>query len=572
MSYLKEYSLLGGIIVFGAIIRFLFLDRIPPALGGDELQYVLNARAFALSGYDLSGQVSLFSPLLFRYPLGILPQAELPYYLLLPFVTNKLGLLSTRLPSYLLGIFFIPIMYGVGKELGGKRVGLLASFVAVSNPWLFFISHTAYESTAAVVFYFLGLVILLKTKSKARILSLPIFFLAFYAYIGTKIILIPFILVVVLFLFVRQKTLFMKDRISLAGVVVFGFVLSLFFFMLQQQQSRLGEIQTPFSPEITQRVNTIRQVTIANPLLSLTENRFTIYTKIIADKLLTIFSTQYLFVSGDNFFGIWRHGLFYLLDSFLLIAGFIVLLLKNKSTLCFLLGLLIVGALPQLLHKQEENFTPHITMMIPPFLLIIAFGIEGIWERIKQLPQSKFIFAGGVLLYFLSVGYFLHMYFFQYPLQGEFDLPSRTLSYYAKIASDKGHNIYIFSQRPSDIYKKYLFYGNLVTISTLSQIRISLSHQEFTIGNVFFRECGDKAKTRNDVTVVVDKLCKDPTDRREFIAISNLRDWGEEYVIYQDRVCEGNVDEAMTPVTLDDFHIENLSVERFCQTFLRRVR
>ena len=94
---LKEFILPGLIFLLATILRFLWLDRVPTAITGDELTYILNIKSVALTGTGLRDNWSLLSALFFKYPIG-LPQAELPYFILLPAVSFlNLSLLNVRL-------------------------------------------------------------------------------------------------------------------------------------------------------------------------------------------------------------------------------------------------------------------------------------------------------------------------------------------------------------------------------------------------------------------------------------------------------------------------------------------
>ena len=82
------------------------------------------------------------------------------------------------------------------------------------------------------------------------------------------------------------------------------------------QGSRLGEVFTPNDPAIAKQVDQVRKVSIQNPLTNIFENKLTMYSRVILTKLFKSLAADYLFVYGDNFFSILRHGMFYVLDAF----------------------------------------------------------------------------------------------------------------------------------------------------------------------------------------------------------------------------------------------------------------
>src|SRR5579864_2075640 len=84
-SLLRSFLPLTVIIVIAVLLRFIFLDRIPISITGDELTYIITAKSVILSGKDLTGTWSPFSILLFHYPPSQ-HQAELSYLLLIPWI------------------------------------------------------------------------------------------------------------------------------------------------------------------------------------------------------------------------------------------------------------------------------------------------------------------------------------------------------------------------------------------------------------------------------------------------------------------------------------------------------
>jgi hypothetical protein len=65
---ITRYVPIACIIVLAVLFRFVYLDRIPTAIGGDEIVYPLTAKSIALTGRDLTGTWNIFQSLIFRYP------------------------------------------------------------------------------------------------------------------------------------------------------------------------------------------------------------------------------------------------------------------------------------------------------------------------------------------------------------------------------------------------------------------------------------------------------------------------------------------------------------------------
>src|SRR3989344_5005970 len=100
------FSLLPLILVFlfAFLFRYIWLDKIPTAIGGDEIVYTLNAKASFITGHDIFGTWSPVNGLLFQYPKGE-AQAELPYILNSFFVgPTDFSLFVSRVPNLIMGV------------------------------------------------------------------------------------------------------------------------------------------------------------------------------------------------------------------------------------------------------------------------------------------------------------------------------------------------------------------------------------------------------------------------------------------------------------------------------------
>lgn len=560
--------LLVVILLLAVALRLFLLDRIPTSITGDELSYILSSKAFLMTGVDPSGTVAFWQPLIFKYPLFNIPQAELNYFLLLPFLQGDFSLFAVRLPFAFLGVVLVAVTYFVAQELFNKKIALVAAFFASINPWLIVMSRTAYEMTPSMTFYLLGLLVLLKTKGWKIFFAFPFLLLAFYAYIGTKLVFLPFVLLTLGYLyFVRNKRKFGKQYLLFAvlSVLFVGFFVIL---LTANNGTRLGDILLPNSPLVAKEVNAVRAASIHTPVLSLFVNKVTVYGQLLVSHFLTTLSAPYLFLTGDSFFGLWKHGLFYVLDVFFLFLGAFALLRKEKSLFFFLGGLIIVGLIPQIAYKSGNLFTPHITFIFPFVLMLVAYGIVYFVEFFKNV--QKMFLVGIMVVYGLFLGNFLLIYFTQYPIQGDSDLQVRVLSRYVTLAKEQGENVIVYSSRSNDLLRKYVFYASLYTPQTIGVVRHELTANEPEIANVAFRSCDEKrdpSKAKETIATMVS--CKNTFQTVPHVIIGQLVDGGAVFKIYNDKVCN---DFTLKPypsgVNFSDFAVEKLSKEQFCKTFI----
>jgi len=161
----RNILLILFIIIGVFFTRFFLLDRIGISIGGDELEYIINAKFFLYTGTDITDSISIFSPFIFIYPKGILPQAELGYlfqYIMLYFADATL--FNVRVGYALVSSATVGLMYFLGKNLFHKNVGVIAALVTLINPWMVTIGRTSYEMTLAMFFYMLLFYLLLILK------------------------------------------------------------------------------------------------------------------------------------------------------------------------------------------------------------------------------------------------------------------------------------------------------------------------------------------------------------------------------------------------------------------------
>ena len=570
---LLNYLPLILIIVLAFLLRFVWIDKVPNAIGGDELTYVINAKAITISGTDISGTWNPLTGFIFQYPAYTLPQAELPYFLIAPFVgLMGFSLFSVRIIFVLLSVLTVLLTYLIAKALFDKNAGIAAAFIAAINPWSIYIGRTAYESTPAAFFFLLSFYMLLVLKGRRILLTIPILFLAFYSYVATKVVFIPFVLLVVFYsyFFVNKKKYLREYLIVLAScLVLFAFfTISVY---TTSGPSRTHELISINDPSIVKQVNDIRKVSIKNPFTSLFENKFTIFGRIILIKLFKSFAFDYLFVFGDNFYSILRHGMFYVLDAFFLILGFASIYAQKKRTFFLLFFLSLFGVFPQLIYSvSTDNFSIHQTLTFAIFPIVIGVGIYEILNLIKNKTYFySSLFVVGALYLFLILN-FLNIYFYQFPLQGYFDFHVRVLSKYISVANDAKKDVIVYSPSTQDIFKKYLFYTNNYNKNTYLQVRKIYKSNNFKFKNVTFSGCDRTIDpSKKNAIVVYNFNCGALPFETKHIAIPRLSDGGQSYEIFNDSVCSKfHLSGYPQNISINDFAIEGQSAQKFCETFI----
>jgi hypothetical protein len=343
------------------------------------------------------------------------------------------------------------------------------------------------------------------------------------------------------------------------------------FTFKQAESSRLNEIFTPNSPLLGAQVDSIRKITMQSPLSNIFENKITEYLTILFTKAFNTTSFSYLFLTGDNFFSLFRHGLFYIADAVFLIFGLAAAYERKAKLFYFLASLCFIAILPHVFHSASlDNFTPHISLLFPFAIILIAVGID----EMLHLFKNKWLFSGMlsviVLLYLLFVLNFLNIYFFQFPLQGNFDFPVRLLSKYVSLNSVNKQSVLIYSTNAHDIFKKYLFYTNGYNQTTLAKVKAIYKDNEFVFNNIQFLGCNNTINpNKTNALVVYDFNCGALQNNYKRVVIPRLSDGGQSYDIFNDKICQSFILKGYpTDLKISDFGIEGLSRKQFCETYI----
>jgi hypothetical protein len=178
-----------------------------------------------------------------------------------------------------------------------------------------------------------------------------------------------------------------------------------------------------------------------------------------------------------------------------------------------------------------------------------------------------------IVIYTVSFSRFLYIYFFQFPLYGHFDLPARIVAKYAFLASKENDKVDIYVSGTHDLYKKYIFYTDSFNSENFGEIKTSTNTHKYKLGNINFIPCGDifEKFDPHAVSIYHSVLCGSFEEGTKSAMISRLDDGGEIYSIYNDAVCSKfNLKAYPSNLKIDEFSIEGLSAQKFCESFIVR--
>lgn len=562
MKIKKRVILLFLVIFLSAIIRLVYLDRIPAGINDDELHFVLNSKSIFYNFSDIEGKNNPFkigemSSLIFAPLIGILP-------------TN---LFTARLPYIIISCLSIILIYLITLKLTKNfNLAIISALVASLNPWSIYVSRTSFDAPIAIFFFLLTFYLLTLHKQKYIFLSIITGFLAFNSYIGTKILFFPFIVINSYFLWKFNK----KNGKAYLIVVLVSLLITLNFIVTLSKQSignRVTELATPYSQKITDQVNIERQQSIQFKYLNhLLINKYTVYFKNFTQKYLYNFSTDILFLEGDHTStgSLWKQGYFYYIDALLIIMGIVYLYIKNKNFLALICSFILLSPIPEAIRSDTlPAYVFHSSFQYPYFFILIAAGILLFWK----IFLNKFIRFAFIFIYLLSFINFINIYFFESPMyQPEsFGLSHRIISNYLKLESNKNKEIYVLTREPEVLFRSYLFFSNLYQKNNFDLIKniYSKSRDNIYFKSIHFINHNKYLPNGQNYTLIFDTDNFDFKDKNPRLFISRISDAGKIYSIYNGSTCQ-NLELSTYPnnITIKDLNIEKIDEKNFCERYI----
>ncbi len=245
-----EDALLALILLAGCLVRLAALDRNPLGLHQDEAYSAYNAWSVMRYGIDSYGYTRPVYYTVWGSGMSVLYSwLEMPFLALL-----GTTVWAIRLPQAVLGCLSIPAVYGLGKEMGGRHLGLLfAGFLAI-NPWHIQQSRFGLDANLAVPMFLFSMYFLCRyLNGKRRSVWGAVFFagLTLYSYALTWI-LVPAVLLLCL-IFFRRRICFDR-RLLGAALLLFAMAVPLLLFLAVNfgwiPEIRTGIFSVPRLPAI----------------------------------------------------------------------------------------------------------------------------------------------------------------------------------------------------------------------------------------------------------------------------------------------------------------------------------
>lgn len=574
----KNILFLLLIICLALTLRLFWLNKIPAGISNDEVDYILNAKTIFLTGKDMS---QTWSPLSLSTPPFEKPKAELPYLIISPIIgVFNFSLFNAKLPYAIISVLLVAVIYLIINRLFGKTQAIITGLIMAINPWSIYFGRTAYEAPIAVFFFFFAFYILLITKGWKILWAFLPLFIAFFSYIGTKVIFIPFVLIAISYAwYAINRKRFIKQYLLLFLLCVLTLLYFIFSPQSQRVLSRAPSLTSINSPVIADLVNNERHLSLENPFTFYATNKLNTFIKGNVNKYMEVFSANFLFLYGENsaFISLRDQGPFYYFDLLFLILGIVVLFQKDKKLWVFLLGIAAISPLPSIASVDGASYSLRSSLLFPIIALFISLGI---WRIVTLRKNKLYIYTiSGFLtiVYVILVANFLYNYFFRYPVYGAetFNLSGRIVSKYIELAKEKKDKVIIVEHTDNlasiSLFKQYLFYSNSYNKNTVNEVAELVRKKGHSFHHITAAGCPEQLLP-NTIVIVASGSCPAIQTKIDKFSIAKLSDGGEIYGIFDTNICN---DYALSRypngIKINDFEIEKMSERTFCEKFITNL-
>jgi len=371
-----------------------FLSYSPIYLPHDEVFFSLQAHAIATTGRDLNGTVA---PLYFPILRGYWAQPLVVYFTALFLTLLPLSETAIRLPTVVVGVADIVLMYLAAKRLFGReRVAVMAAGMLALTPAHFLVSRLAVDALYPLPFVTAWLLCLFLFEEQGRpwmiCAGALVLGVGFYSYIGA-VVMMPVYFALTCLLLARHEA---TPRLyALAGTAFFVPLVPLLFWLVQHPAA---------GSELLRRYQFTSSAAVVR--LPFVAERLGVYWN--------SFNPAFLFLSADDnpVNTTFRTGIFLLpMAAFVTVGAYHAAraIRSRSANLILLIGLL---SAPLGVVIVAERTVPRLLVIVPFAVLLGAAGFTHLLESRRRLWRT----AGVLLLALmpLQFAYFAFDYFTDY--------------------------------------------------------------------------------------------------------------------------------------------------------------
>lgn len=525
MSKMKSMQLIKTHIHLLILIALLFvsfafriwnLSNTPNGFHADEASFYINSLSILTTGADEDGTklpISLSS--------FIDPKPALFSYFQIPFIALVSDpIFAARLPSIFLSLLSLITVFLLVSKLSDRVTGVFVIAILAISPWHIIVSRGTQEVIASFLFLssaLLFLTLFFRTQKKQTFFELAGFalstFLSMYFYHSAKVLLPLLIIGFVWYFqgFIRKNS---KKTVIIILLAIFSIFAS---FFVQESNSRIAAvgILSDAAPmqQLTEQIYTANQQ-LPIPVMRVFYNKGQAYTTAFISEYLSYFSPSFLFLHGGKpqRYLVPDHGLVYLIEIPLIIAGLYIAIKNKRKELPLFLGVLFLSPIPAALTTLE---TPSIIRSFPIVLSLAYFSSLSLQSLLfsKNSVLKIVLLTGIFIIYSWQIAYFT----IQYHVQAYFDDPWYRNTPYTDIAQSvkKMYPNYSEIRVTNDLRPLYSYFviEKLITIEELQANPHARDLDEYRLGKfVFNRGVCELGDLKPGVLYIAETQCKERSE------------------------------------------------------------
>ena len=469
-EFIRNHWIVCIIFIVALFLRTINLNEFPVGLHGDEASIGYNAYSLLNTLRDQDGN---FLPIAIDQFGDFRPAGY--HYLAIPFVA-VLGLseFAVRLPAALFASFSVIAIYFFVLLLFEKRfTAAVTSLLLAILPWDINISRASSEAVIATFFVLVGVLLFIKFAKHKR-LTVPflagsvIFLLVSYFFYHAHRYFVPafFLLLAVISYFVYKPAT--KKRIAMVAVFLVLIAAVVLFLTVGKGSGRVSNVGLMSIPGGTAQLKqAMDEEGTLNPLINRSYNNKLFYF----GRFFLTFYTQHL--SGDFLFvnngypvryRMLHTGNLYIIMAPFLLLGFVKLLsdgFYGKKLLYLIpIGWLLIAPIPAGLTWEDLPNVIRASLLIPPLVVISAFGFVQTLELIKNRHVKIGILVICTLILAHNFLYFYHNYFWRSKIHEPWyrSTAVKELLFQVSLLSKDGQKIVMTTEKNNNLLF-YLFYN-----------------------------------------------------------------------------------------------------------------
>lgn len=447
------------ILVIGILSRFLFLDKYPPSLNWDEISHGYNAYSLLQTGKDQWGtKWPIFN---FR-AYGDFP-TTLNLYLTIPFIKLfGLNALSIRLPSAIISLFFIILIYLISKHIfKNTYLALFCMLLAVVSPWNLFLSRAVFQSNfsqtlllGGLYFFLIGL-----KNSKLLIISAFSFGLSMYSYHNARIIIPLIVPTIIFFNFIKLKEIYKNNKVVINISLIIFLLLSIpnLINLLSPSSFARNRWVGIINPNSINLINEKRRLFNGPPLFNiLLHNKVVYFSQTLIINYLNLLNPLPIFFHGSqNYqFNPPRTGLIFSVLLPFFYIGLIKVFIPSKQQLLFkqLFIYFLICLLPAAITIGDFP-SVRATSAIPFYFLFITIGLNSIKYFSRKFLYILLLIT--IIIQFISYLKTYKTYFQNYSFSWQYGY--QPIVNYTKSVYNNYSHIFI-TKKYGEPHEFFLFY------------------------------------------------------------------------------------------------------------------